>query len=208
MRAPSRSLATPLRDDAAVRALERRRPTAPDDLASVEAFVNSIAFPGVPDQLGSPSELRAWLRAYGLLAEREAVTDSDVALAKEVRDALRALVQRNNGGEKPSSADLMVLSRAASRGNVAPSWASEDVAFVPQRWDVPGAIAKLLNVVALAKVMGSWPRLKGCRSAGCNGWAFYDHTKNRSAVWCTPDVCGNREHVRAHRARAHDRSKD
>ena len=47
---------------------------------------------------------------------------------------------------------------------------------------------------------GTWSRLKACRAGTCR-WAFYDHTRNRSGVWCTMDVCGNRTKVRSFRER-------
>jgi predicted RNA-binding Zn ribbon-like protein len=47
---------------------------------------------------------------------------------------------------------------------------------------------------------GSWARLKACRSQLCK-WLFYDRSRNRSAVWCSMAVCGNRTKTRAYRAR-------
>jgi predicted RNA-binding Zn ribbon-like protein len=48
---------------------------------------------------------------------------------------------------------------------------------------------------------GSWPRLKACAADNCQ-WAFYDHSRNHSRVWCSMDVCGNREKVRSYRERS------
>jgi predicted RNA-binding Zn ribbon-like protein len=47
---------------------------------------------------------------------------------------------------------------------------------------------------------GTWDRLKACRQETCR-WAFYDNTKNRSGVWCTMEVCGNRAKARSYRER-------
>jgi predicted RNA-binding Zn ribbon-like protein len=65
---------------------------------------------------------------------------------------------------------------------------------------VDGALGALLGTVAAAMADGTWSRLKACRADNCH-WAFYDHTRNRSGVWCDMAVCGNRAKVRAYRHR-------
>jgi predicted RNA-binding Zn ribbon-like protein len=49
-------------------------------------------------------------------------------------------------------------------------------------------------------VDGSWSRLKACRNHGCR-WAFYDYSRNRSASWCSMQLCGNRTKTRTYRRR-------
>ena len=44
---------------------------------------------------------------------------------------------------------------------------------------------------------GGFSRLKICPGEDC-GWAFYDHSKNHSAHWCSMKVCGDREKSRAY----------
>ena len=46
-------------------------------------------------------------------------------------------------------------------------------------------------------------RLGACQADGC-GWLFVDESPNRSRLWCSSEVCGNRE--RARRAYAKRRS--
>ena len=46
-------------------------------------------------------------------------------------------------------------------------------------------------------------RLGACQAEGC-GWLFVDESPNRSRLWCSSEVCGNRE--RARRAYAKRRS--
>jgi predicted RNA-binding Zn ribbon-like protein len=45
---------------------------------------------------------------------------------------------------------------------------------------------------------GSFARLKACRN--CR-WSFYDYSPNRSATWCSMQICGNRTKTRAYRRR-------
>ena len=69
---------------------------------------------------------------------------------------------------------------------------------------VPGGLEGVLGRVLAASFTaiadGSWRRLKACRNHGCR-WAFYDYSKNRSASWCSMQLCGNRTKTRAYRAR-------
>jgi predicted RNA-binding Zn ribbon-like protein len=50
-------------------------------------------------------------------------------------------------------------------------------------------------------------RLKVCPADDCQS-AFYDTSRNRSAVWCDMAVCGNRQKVRTFRARRRTSSAD
>jgi predicted RNA-binding Zn ribbon-like protein len=45
---------------------------------------------------------------------------------------------------------------------------------------------------------GIWERLKACRN--CH-WCFYDYSPNRSATWCSMQICGNRKKTREYRRR-------
>ena len=58
----------------------------------------------------------------------------------------------------------------------------------------------MLAIVAAAQAEGTWERLKSCPATDCR-WAFYDKSRNRSAVWCNMAVCGNRAKVRSYRER-------
>ncbi len=63
---------------------------------------------------------------------------------------------------------------------------------------VDAAIAGLLAIVHESMRAGTWARLKVCYADDCI-WAFYDHSRNRSATWCRMEECGNREKARAYR---------
>lgn len=61
----------------------------------------------------------------------------------------------------------------------------------PLAGGVPGALAGLLGRTVLARIDGTWARLKVCRDLGCRE-AFYDASRNRSGTWCSMAVCGAR----------------
>lgn len=51
-------------------------------------------------------------------------------------------------------------------------------------------------------------RVGSCRAEGC-GWYFIDESPGHSRMWCSSEVCGNRERVRRAYARArHLRTRD
>ena len=186
-------------------ALHRRAPTATGPLALVEVFINTRAYPSMPDQLGDARALGHWLTAHGLATADTLVLPSDVLVAIEVREALRALILANTTGDERPTAALEVLSRLGAQAPVHPTF---DVAGVRLESDGQGvvrALSRLLAIVAVAMIDGSWAHLKACRSEACRS-AFYDATRNHSGQWCTPALCGVRERARMFRAR-HRRSR-
>ncbi|MCW2944494.1 MAG: hypothetical protein JWR24_1211 [Actinoallomurus sp.] len=73
-------------------------------------------------------------------------------------------------------------------------------ALVPVHGGVRGALAGVAAAIMESTADGAWPRLKVCRETTCR-WAFFDTSKNRSRIWCSMRMCGNRTKTRAHRAR-------
>ena len=60
------------------------------------------------------------------------------------------------------------------------------------------AIDEIVATAFGAMIDGTWERLKACRN--CH-WSFYDYSPNRSATWCSMQLCGNRKKTRAYRRR-------
>ena len=60
------------------------------------------------------------------------------------------------------------------------------------------ALDEVVAVAFGAMLDGTWGRLKACRN--CH-WSFYDYSPNRSATWCSMQLCGNRTKTRAYRRR-------
>jgi predicted RNA-binding Zn ribbon-like protein len=151
---------------------------APEPLRQVQQFVNSVDLEHELDWLPD------WLEERGLSGELER--------ARALREALRALVLANNGAALDEAA-LGLVNDAAAR---LPLQLGND-----GRLQVGAARDALDGVVAIAlgaMLDGSWPRLKACRNC-C--WSFYDYSPNRSATWCSMQLCGNRKKTRAYRKR-------
>ena len=179
------------------------REAAPGPLALIQAFVNTVATEGEFhwEAIGDPDSLRSWLARRGLLAEGGPVEAADVDRAREIREALRALLAANNGREVPVAAIATINGAAEREGLDVRFGENGPAAPVPTAGGIAGALGGVLAAVYSAMEEGTWARLKACRNKGC-GWAFYDRSKNRSGRWCSMDVCGNRIKTRAYRRRA------
>jgi len=151
---------------------------APEPLRQVQLLVNSADVEHGVDWLPD------WLAERGLEGELER--------ARQLREALRLLVLTNNGRAVDAHA-VEVVNAAAER-----LFLRLDESGAPA---VAGAQDALDEVVAIAfgaMLDGTWGRLKACRN--CR-WSFYDYSPNRSATWCSMQLCGNRKKTRAYRRR-------
>ena len=172
---------------------------APGDLEVVRAFVNTLDVDEGVDALDSPRTLATWLRERGLL-RGGAATRSDLADARRLREAVRALLLANNGISVPKQA-AFTLDRAARRAALAVRFDPVGTARLePGAGGVAGALGRIVAVVSTAMADGTWSRLKACRADDCR-WAFYDRARNRSRRWCSMAVCGNRTKARRYRRR-------
>jgi predicted RNA-binding Zn ribbon-like protein len=174
---------------------------APGKLELVRAFVNSVDLEDGKEQLDSPEALGTWLTERELLDDG-APTDDDLARAIELREALRELLLAHHGDDHEADpAAIETVEAAARRARLEVRFADAALARVePGRTGVDGALGRLLAIVAAAQADGTWSRLKACPWDSCR-WAFYDHSRNRSGVWCNMAVCGNRAKAQAFRAR-------
>lgn len=170
---------------------------APPPLRLVQEFVNTTDREHGREWLGSTSELAAWLRARALIGPHVGVRPSDLARAVELREALRDWLVANNTGDDGAAA-LAVLNRAAVRTRLGVEFDDDGVALRTRARGVDRALGQIVALVADAVRDGSWDRLKACRN--CR-WAFYDYSRNRSATWCSMQLCGNRLKTRAYRRR-------
>jgi predicted RNA-binding Zn ribbon-like protein len=121
-------------------------------------------------------------------------TESDLTRALELREAFRALLRT---GRTAQATAVFEGAAAAARLTVEldPGGSPR---LTPQAGGIDGLRGRLVAVAYAAMLDGSWERLKTCRN--CR-WAFFDESKNRSARWCSMELCGNRLKTRAYRKR-------
>ena len=183
------------------------RQPAPGDLELIRAFVNTLDVEDGIDQLDTPAALVAWLAERGLLDAGARASRADVQRAVTLREAFREILLGHHGGYEVDPAALRALEEASRRARVEVRFGPDGVARAqPARGGVDGALGRMLAVVAHAQSDGTWERLKSCPADDCR-WAFYDRSRNRSAVWCNMAICGNRAKVKSYRERhAHSRA--
>jgi predicted RNA-binding Zn ribbon-like protein len=154
------------------------RAPAPGRLGYVQAFLNSFwdLDAGGADHWATREGLAAWLDERGFAGPvSEAERDRTVALRDGLREALRG-----KGWSQVSEGAAVVV-----RHDATGSWL-EPVGDGPA-----AARALALAIVLEARRDGSWERMKACPGEHC-GWAFHDHSRNRSGQWCSMRICGNR----------------
>ena len=173
---------------------------APGDLELVRRFVNTYDAEDSSDAVATPAELGAWLAERDLIEPGHRVTAAEHRRAREVRGALFATLMSHHGDPLPPEAPE-VLEDAACRARLCVRFSDQGCSRLEPRADgVDGALGRLLAISYEADVTGQWDRLKVCPADDCLV-AFYDQSRNHSAVWCDMKVCGNRAKVREFRER-------
>ncbi len=169
---------------------------APEPLRLVQRFVNTVDLEHDEEWLATPADLERWLGEAGHEVD---VTSTDLRRARELRDALRALLAANNAGVRYPGGACAVLDAAAARGRLSLHFESDGNLVVdPRSAGVAAALGDLVEIVFTTILDGSFSRLKACQN--CR-WAFYDYSRNRGASWCSMSICGNRIKTRRYRAR-------
>lgn len=158
---------------------------APAPLRLLQLFVNTADHENGREWLPDQAALDVWL------AEHELPGGAELRRARELREALRALLRANNGQARSPCAVSTVNDVAAAL-----AIGLDDRGLV--RISAGDALGRIVAVAVMAMLDGTWPRLKVCRNCG---WSFYDYSKNRSASWCSMQLCGNRLKTRAYRRR-------
>jgi predicted RNA-binding Zn ribbon-like protein len=159
---------------------------APEPLRLVQRFVNSVNVESGEDWLDR------WFEQQGVTASA-----AELDRARIVREAIRELLHANN--RQPTNGESWpVLAAAADASALSIDFSRPEL--VARAGGADGAVGRVLVVSYLAMLDGTWPRLKCCRNHHCR-WSFYDYSKNRSASWCSMQLCGNRTKTRAYRRR-------
>jgi predicted RNA-binding Zn ribbon-like protein len=158
------------------------------------------------DGLQNSEQLELWLdqvrsRLPVPITTNEIVEDSDLAMARRIRDSVRALAKAAVQGTRPPAATIEVLNQAVRS---APRWRE-------LRWDdspeseahsTVRPVAAALSAIAEAAVdLFAGPMLadvRACHGPGCVLFFVKNHPRRE---WCSP-ACGNRARVHKHHDRA------
>ena len=170
---------------------------APEPLRVVQQFLNTVDLENGHEWLAVPADLEHWVREHGF-SVTATVSGGDLRRALDVREGLRALARANVGDPIPPAA-VATLEEAFRAANVTLALDHRDrVSLEASAGGIDGVLGSLLALVVQASFDGTWARLKSC--SHCR-WAYYDRSRNRSARWCSMELCGNRAKTRAYRRR-------
>ncbi|MFH8386914.1 CGNR zinc finger domain-containing protein [Kitasatospora sp. NPDC018058] len=152
--------------------------------------------------LHRPSDLADWLPQSRLRLPADAVRISaeQLAAARTLRDALWRLAAARAHGEDGTAEDHTVLNRAAAHPSLVPQIAPDGTAAAP----LPADGAQLVSTLArdaIALLTGPYAeRIRECGAHDCR-LLFVDTSRPGRRRWCSMERCGNRNKVRALRAR-------
>ncbi|GAB2721809.1 CGNR zinc finger domain-containing protein [Streptomyces bullii] len=153
------------------------------------------------EMLDEPADLVAWAERSRLPAGLDlAVTGDEVEQARALRDALVLLAADRAHGRPLPPRHLAVVNAAAARPPLVPRVEPDGT----RHW-APGATGtQLLSTVARDAIdlfTGPYAdRVRECGAHDCY-LLFVDTSRPGRRRWCAMEHCGNREKVRAHRAR-------
>ncbi|HKD52889.1 MAG TPA: CGNR zinc finger domain-containing protein [Steroidobacteraceae bacterium] len=207
-------------------------PAAPFDLSGghpVLDFVNSLdnrfARHGPVELLGGYGDLLRFAEQSQLLdaqcarllarSVNPAAAARALRAARELREALAAVLYGHLEGRVPATADLLVLERrfhdadrhrelrwepAAAglpgRARLQWQWGRSAKAADFPVWLMAHAASQLLSSPAME-------RMRACGAETCR-WLFLDTSKNHTRRWCNMKVCGNRAKARRFQQRHAD----
>jgi predicted RNA-binding Zn ribbon-like protein len=182
---------------------------APPPLLLVQAFVDTLDLDLGTDMFARAEEAHAWLADAGLIDAASSAGPaspgfaSDLRLAREVRESIRALIAHNTSDEPLAGDDLRPLEQVGHEGQPRLQVAADGQVSLEAEAPAGRVVAGLLGLLLIirdAQADGSWDRLKLCGNPDCR-WAFYDRSHSRRGAWCDMASCGNRLKNRNLRAR-------
>jgi predicted RNA-binding Zn ribbon-like protein len=178
----------------------------PDDVALAHAFVNTLdlrtfrvhgrrmqrsdAWPG-------PRALEEWLRGHRLLTGAGPATTVDLDRARHLRSILRDSTRQSPSASPVPEEKVATLTAFPLLVSVRPGTGGH---LTPPGGGVGAALSHVLIIAVELTARGMWARLRMCPAPDCQ-WIFYDQSRPGRGRWCSPDLCGNRMKLRAHRQR-------
>ncbi|MFL6724711.1 MAG: CGNR zinc finger domain-containing protein [Sphingomicrobium sp.] len=148
------------------------------------------------DLLASPRDLDRWLVSSGLAAESPGSVESDLALARALREAIYVLALGKNSRAareqlnsiaalRPAVPNLSASGKVVRRGS-----ASEQLATIA------GQAVELFGSADASRV-------RQCEGSGC-AILFLDQSRSGRRRWCSMEGCGNRAKAEAFRHRSRE----
>jgi predicted RNA-binding Zn ribbon-like protein len=181
---------------------------APAGLGFVQDFLNTRPTHPAPSAKPEPASdlladldsaqrwldgaLQRWSRETGVPQSGVLLTEADLDKLCGLRADLTSLVRST---DQPHDATLLPSASVFVR--IGP----DGTALLEPRGDGSRRVSAIVLIeIFTAQRLDIWRRLKVCRNDRC-AVAFYDRSRNDSAVWHDSRECGNAIYLRASRAR-------
>jgi predicted RNA-binding Zn ribbon-like protein len=176
--------------------LDWRISDSPQEL--IPDYAALLAWSKARQTLAGPAIARLMARAMGQPSAAAAAMQAGYTLRSEICRAAEALCRRRPVDPAPFNRRLAALPAQPRLVRYGGGFVHDlpGRALEEPLWPVLWSLTALLSSEDAA-------RLGSCQGLGC-GWFFVDESPNRSRIWCSSEVCGNRE--RARRAYARRRS--
>ena len=145
--------------------------------------------PGVVEELPDAEALLAWMRQCGPCTDATGQPDS--AHARELREAVHALITAARAGRTPDAHSRDLVNSAAAHPVPVPrlapaghlTWRADD----PVRATLALVARDALDLVTSPALT----RLRNCAGQNC-GALFLDTSRPGNRRWCSMGTCGNR----------------
>ena len=170
---------------------------APEPLTQLQRFVNTHSYSGRPDRLATAASARAWFRQQQVPGTP---TAPDATRLVGTREAIREVLRSHDARHGPRVGSS-TLELALPHPSLTWRHADDNITLVGAGHGLERFLNDLAAAIIWTSLTGTWRQLKICDNDECHV-AFWDHTRNGSARYCSSTACANRSRQRAFRARS------
>jgi predicted RNA-binding Zn ribbon-like protein len=166
-------------------------------------FVATVAKRGMGDRemLADPDDLETWLHVAGLPSPDKEVTDAELELARELREAIHELARSRVDEKKPRRAAIRVINAAAQVGTPAITLDYDGLTAVPATKAPLHASLAVIAREAVELFSGPFAhRVRACIGHDCSLF-FVDRSRPGSRRWCAMTACGGKASSATYRRR-------
>jgi predicted RNA-binding Zn ribbon-like protein len=150
------------------------------------------------ERLARPADLDQWLRAAGVVDKPVGATAADLDAARELREAIYALLRAATTGSALPRTAVQVVNRA---GTTPPPIVRLTTSGHVQRSGTAAAARAELARAAVDLIGGAdLSRVRWCADTTCTR-PFLDRSRAGGRRWCGMAGCGDRAKARAYRSR-------
>jgi predicted RNA-binding Zn ribbon-like protein len=153
------------------------------------------------ERLRSTDDLARWLGEAGMARTPPPVSATDLADARELREAIFRLARAAMDGMPATKEDVRTVNAWASRPDLAPRF--DRIGGGVQRSAPTTMNAALATLARDAADLFGGPdvgRIRECSAPDCSS-VFLDTSRAGRRRWCSMATCGNRQKVAAYRRR-------